>query len=154
MNIGGKAKGELLTAEAEAGVTVSKDGIGAKAGAEAYLAKGEIEGGFEFFGVEVNVKAEGGAGGASAKIGGEVSDDGVSAEIGAGIGIGAGLEVEIDWSELKDNVSEVADTISDEMDGFYEDAKDAILDAIDWTRGFEPIPGIGISLGGGLMGGR
>lgn len=92
------AKGDLLSAKAEAGVSVGKDGFEAKAGAEAYVATGEVTGGLTLFGIKIDATVEGKAGGAGVKAGGSVGKDSVSGELGAGLGLGAGLKIKIDWS--------------------------------------------------------
>lgn len=97
-NYHSSAKGELLTAEAEAKVSLGKDGIEVSTGAEAYVAKGKISGGFTLFGIKFDATLEGKAGGAGAKVGGSAGPDSVSGEIGAGLGLGVGLKVKIDWS--------------------------------------------------------
>ncbi len=105
-----KAEGSLLGAEAEAtaqiGAIEGEDGsvqFGAKvkAGAEAYLAEGEISGGFTLFGIKVDLGLEGKAGGAGAKAGVEISTGCLEGEIGAGLGIGAGLKLKIDFTGFK-----------------------------------------------------
>lgn len=109
----GKASGTLLGAEAEigggAGVITYKDsagttktelGVKGKAGAEAYLAQGKISGGIKIFGIKIDVGVEGKAGGAGASAEGRVTTGGVSGKIGAGLGLGAGLELSIDWSNF------------------------------------------------------
>lgn len=114
-NINAKASGSLANAEAsagaQAGVITYKDsntgelkqtlGIEGEVGAEAYLAEGKIAGGLTIFGVKVNVSASGKAGGAGIGAKGRVGIGCVSGEIKAGLGIGAGLKVDIDWSNFK-----------------------------------------------------
>lgn len=110
-NVHAQAKGELASAKAYAkgGIGfvnyVDKDGnkhsgFGAsgEAGAEAYLAKGSISGGFSIFGIKVDATLSGKAGGAGAKIGGSVTTSGVQGEVGVGLGLGAGVKVGVDWS--------------------------------------------------------
>ena len=112
-NIHTKAKGDLLTGEASAsagvGVIEKEDsngnksttvGLKAKAGAEAYLAKGEVSGGFTIGGVKIDVSVGAKAGGAGAKAGGELTAGGASVDLGAGLGLGGELGVAVDWSDL------------------------------------------------------
>lgn len=108
------ASGTVLGAEAElgggAGMITYKDettgktktelGVQGKAGAEAYLAEGQISGGFTLFGIEIDVGVSGKAGGAGVSAEGRVTTGGVSGEIGAGLGLGLGLEISIDWSDF------------------------------------------------------
>ncbi len=107
------ANGTLLGAEAEAsggiGMISYKDdngkektelGISGKVSAEAYLAEGEVSGGFTLFGIDIDVGVSGKAGGAGVSAEGRVTAGGVSGEIGAGLGLGLGLELSIDWSDF------------------------------------------------------
>ena len=108
-DVHGSASGEFLTAEASAdfgaGVieqetkngTVEGLGVQATVGAEAYVAQGEISGGFEFFGVSVDVSLSGNIGGVGAKAGGALTTGGVGGEISAGLGLGAGLGFSVTW---------------------------------------------------------
>lgn len=113
-NTHASAGGKLFTAEAEAGVaagvitTKNSDGtesttlgIKAEAGAEAYVASGEISGGLTIFGIDIDLTAKGHAGGAGATAGGSITTNGVSGELGLGLLAGVGLEVSIDWSDFE-----------------------------------------------------
>lgn len=109
-----KGSGSLLQAEAEAsggiGAITYKDdvtrktrtefGVRGKVGAEAYVAQGKISGGFTLFGIRVDVGASGKVGGAGISAEGRVTTRGVSGKIGAGLGLGGGLEISIDWSKF------------------------------------------------------
>lgn len=109
-NIHAKAEGTLLGAEAEAkfgaGRIVDEDngdvrwGVAGTAKAEAYAAQGKISGGFTFWGIKVDMEGELDAGGAGAKIGGEVSTGAVEGEIGAGLLVGAGAKIKVDWTDF------------------------------------------------------
>lgn len=113
-NAHAKASGKLLGAEASAkaglGVITVKDektgeevrvvGAQAKAGAEAYVASGKISGGFTLFGIKIDASVSGNVG-AGAKAGGEVTTSWASFDIGAALGLGAGVSVKIDWSNFK-----------------------------------------------------
>jgi hypothetical protein len=114
-NVHVKGSGKLLGAEAEAsgsagvitytdkttGQTKTEYGAKGKVGAEAYVAEGKISGGFTLFGIKVDAGVSGKAGGAGISAEGRVTTGGVSGEIGAGLGLGAGLEISIDWSGFK-----------------------------------------------------
>ena len=113
-NVHADASGKILNANAQAsgaiGVIRSKGengqervefGAKGSVGAEAYLAQGKVSGGFTLFGIKVNVGAEGKAGGAGIKAGGKVTTGGISGKIDLGLGLGAGLEIGIDWSGFK-----------------------------------------------------
>lgn len=109
-----KAEGTALGADAEAkaglGLITYKDssgnmttavGVEGKVGAEAYVAQGSIKGGFKVFGIDVDVKATGTAAGVGVSAGGSITTNGVHGKIGGALGLGAGLEVSIDWSKFK-----------------------------------------------------
>lgn len=100
-----KGKGELLGAKAEAkagaGVITVEDngvkkqafGIQAKAGAEAYMARGEVTGGYKIFGLDISAKIGGKAGAIGAKAGGSISTKGFS--FGASLSLLLGLDFEL-----------------------------------------------------------
>ena len=112
-NVHANAEGTLLGAEADASVkagkitstdangnTKTEYGVEASAGAEVYIAEGEVSGGFTLFGIEINASVSGKLGGAGVSAGGKVTTSGVSGKIGAGLGLGAGIELSIDWSNF------------------------------------------------------
>lgn len=112
VNVSLTATGSALSAEAKgsakAGMIKRNGsyvfGVEAKGEAGAYLAKGEIKGGFEVFGVKFGTKIKGSIGaGAEGEI--KTSADGL--KIGAGLSaiLGAGLELEIDWSECSKKIN-------------------------------------------------
>lgn len=107
-------KGTVLGAEAEAGgsagVITYKDektgatktelGVKGKVGAEAYLAKGSVSGGFTIFGIKIEAGIEGKAGAVGVSAEGRATTGGVSGKIGGALGLGAGVELSIDWSNF------------------------------------------------------
>ena len=113
VNVG--ADGDVLVAKAEAeahaGYYTYKDsatgevkkgfGVGASAGAEAYVAEGKVSGGITIFGIKIDGSVSGKAGGAGAKAGGKVGTDSVEGEVGLGLGLGIGLKVKVDWTGFK-----------------------------------------------------
>lgn len=103
-NVHAGAEGSVLGAEAEAkveaGAIDGEIGVEAKVGAEAYLAKGELSGGVSVFGIDIDVGVSGTAGGVGASAEGSVTTGGVSGSIGGSFGLGAGLELSIDWSDF------------------------------------------------------
>lgn len=112
-NVHGKAEGKLFTAETSAGVQAgvykTKDadgneitvaGVKAEAGAEAYIASGKVSGGFSIFGVKVDASLKGHVG-TGAKAGGEISSSYASLDFGAALGLGAGISINVDWSDFK-----------------------------------------------------
>ena len=98
LNHYGEAKGDLVGGEAKIGVSAGKGGVKAEAGAEAYLAKGEVKGGVEFAGIKIEATVEGKAGAVGAKAGGSVTGNAAEGEIGGSLGLGAGVKVKVDWS--------------------------------------------------------
>lgn len=98
-NYHAKAKGEALTAEAEAGLTAGAEGVEAKVGAEAYLATGEISGGFTILGVTVETALSAKVAGGGAKVGVGLGGECAEGEIGLGLGVGLGAKVKVDWSK-------------------------------------------------------
>ena len=92
--------GKIVSTDASGNQTVSY-GVKAEAGAEAYLAQGEISGGFSLFGVKVDLGLGGKAGGAGVKAGGSITTNGVEGSIGAGLGLGADISLKIDWSGFR-----------------------------------------------------
>lgn len=154
-NAHAKAKGSVLGAEAKAGVevgkitytdektgeTVSAYGAEAEVGAEAYLAEGKVSGGVTIMGIDIDIGVSGKAGGAGVEAGGRVTTNGVSGEIGAGLGLGAGVEISIDWSdfdpptmeEIGESIQEVGQNIGEGLQAAGEainEGLDAAGDAI------------------------
>lgn len=93
------AKGSVLTASAQGGASLGLDGLEAKVGAEAYVAKGEVSRSLSLFGVKFGLTVEGSAGGAGGNAGGKVGLESIEGEIGLGLGLGLGAKVKVDWSE-------------------------------------------------------
>lgn len=133
--LSGTASGDLLTAKAgieggagyitiedEAGNISTAWGVKGEVGAEAYVVKGTLSGGFEIFGVEFNANVTGGAGGAGVKAGGHATTGGVSGELGLGLGVGGNVSFSVDWSEFDggavvDAIGEAAENVGE----FVED---------------------------------
>ncbi len=107
-----KGEGKVLAAEVSgevgAGKIKGKDGdyvfgVSAKGEAGAYLAKGEVKGGFELFGIKIEASAKGSIGlGVEGSAG--ITSDGAELGIGAAILGGGSVEVNVDWSGLKENL--------------------------------------------------
>lgn len=108
-----KASGDLLKAEAkgsagagfvqfekEDGTGVSGLGVEGSVAAEAYLATGKLSGGIEIMGIKIDGAIKGHAGGAGVKAGGALTTNGVSGELGAGLGVGGGVKITVDWSDF------------------------------------------------------
>lgn len=94
-----EAKGTIGGAEAGANLKISKNEIKVKADAEAYVAKGSVKGGYDFFGLKVDGEVGGKALAAGAHAGAEGSDKGFEVDLGASLGLGVDLKVKVDWSE-------------------------------------------------------
>ncbi|WP_349943946.1 hypothetical protein ABFV83_11390 [Lacrimispora sp. BS-2] len=104
------AEGTLLGAEASAGVQAGRIanedgssvyGVKAEAGAEAYLARGEVKSGFTMFGIKVDAAVGGKAGAVGAKASAAATTDGVQVKAGLSVLLGIDADVKIDWSGAK-----------------------------------------------------
>ena len=95
------ADGKVGYASAEAEFKAGTDGITVSAGAEAYAAKGELKGGFTLFGIKVDASIEGKAGGAGVGASADVGQTSAEGYIGAGLLLGAGVKIKIDWKNFK-----------------------------------------------------
>lgn len=103
LNASAKASGSvgvIKTVDEVTNTTKTEFGVKGSVGAEAYLAQGKISGGFTIWGVKINAGLSGKAGGAGVEADGKITTGGVSGKIGAGLGLGAGVEISIDWSGL------------------------------------------------------
>jgi len=110
-NYHAKAKGNLVGAEAKAGVGIgnlgqdkygrTKYGVKANVGADAYLAKGDVTGGFTLFGIDIDLTMSGKAGAIGAKAGMEAYHTGVSINGGLSALLGIEGTLKIDWSDFK-----------------------------------------------------
>lgn len=103
-NVHRTMKGELLGGEAKAETKIGADGVTAGIGAEVYLAKGEVEGGVEFFGIKIDASVEGKAGALGAEASLSATGSSAEAEIGGSLGLGAGIKVKVDWSGLYNKI--------------------------------------------------
>lgn len=123
----GKAKGSVLHAEASAkgGIGYISDekgyGLSAEANAMASIAQGKVSGGITIFGIDIEVGAKGYAGAAGVECGGSITTKGVKGSFSGALGLGAGVEISIDWSDAKwigDGIDAVGDFLSDAKDTF------------------------------------
>lgn len=129
-----KADGDVLYASAEAGagigyLGVDKDGkkmYGAKAEAKAMacLAQGKVKGGFTLFGIDIDLGVKGYAGAAGVEAGGSVTTNGVTASFGGSLGLGAGMDISVDWSDAK-WIGDAADAVGDFAGDVYDFGKEA-----------------------------
>lgn len=74
-------------------------GISVKAGAGAYLARGEVRAGFSIAGIEIE-GAVGGKIGGGGEIGGSITSDFIDISAGISALLGVDVEVKIDWSNF------------------------------------------------------
>ncbi len=146
-----KASGDVLHAEAEAKagigyVRTGKDtkayGVSAEASAMASIAQGKASAGFSLFGIDIGIGAKGYAGAAGVEIGGSITTSGVKGNFGGALGLGAGLEISVDWSDAKwigdtiDWFGDVGSTIYDGASSFVSGAYDVVTDIGDFLFGW------------------
>lgn len=153
-NAHAKASGTLLGAEAtasgqigkvsyknDAGETVQAYGVKGKVGAEAYVASGKVSGGITIMGIDIDVGISGKAGGAGVNAEGSLTTNGAHGSIGAGLGVGAGVEISIDWTdfdppsweEIGDGIQDVGESIGEGLQAageYVADAGEAIGEGI------------------------
>ena len=97
-NVNVRGEGKVLTGTAGVTFKAGLDGAEARAGAEAYVATGELSGGLTLLGVRFDAGVEGKVGGAGASAQARVGPSSIQGKIGVGLGLGAGVEVNVDWS--------------------------------------------------------
>ncbi len=102
----------VITYEDEKGNVKTEVGVEGKVGAEAYIAKGEISGGFTIAGIKVDVGIGGKVGGAGVSAEGRLTAGGAKGKIGAGLGIGGDIELSIDWSNAEIFGVQLSDLLS------------------------------------------
>lgn len=138
-----KADGDLLHAEAEAKAGIGyigkdKDGnstygASAEASAMASVAQGKAKSGITLFGIDIDVGVKGYAVAAGVEAGGSITTEGVTANFSGALGLGAGLDVSIDWSDAEwigDSIDAVGDFIGDATD-FVGDTFEYVGDAAE-----------------------
>lgn len=138
-----KADGDLLHAEAEAKAGVGylgkdKDGnatygASAEASAMASVAQGKVKGGITVFGIDIDVGVKGYAVAAGVEAGGSITTEGVTANFSGALGLGAGLDVSVDWSDAEwigDSIDAVGDFVGEATD-FVGDAVEYVGDAAE-----------------------
>lgn len=138
-----KADGDLLHAEAEAKAGVGylgkdKDGnatygASAEASAMASVAQGKVKGGITIFGIDIDVGVKGYALAAGVEAGGSITTEGVTANFSGALGLGAGLDVSVDWSDAEwigDSIDAVGDFVGDATE-FVADAVEYVGDAAE-----------------------
>lgn len=110
-NVHAKAKGKVLDAQAEAKLKAGSEGLEVKTGAEAYVATGELSGGIALLGIKIDATVEGKVGGIGGKVGAKAGPTSVEGEIGAGLAVGAGIKIKVDWSGAAGALSELGNTV-------------------------------------------
>lgn len=133
-----KADGDLLHAEAEAKAGVGylgKDkegnatyGASAEASAMASVAQGKVKGGITIFGIDIDVGVKGYAVAAGVEAGGSITTEGVTANFSGALGLGAGLDVSVDWSDAE-WIGESIDAVGD----FVGDATEFVGDTFEYV---------------------
>lgn len=127
----GDASAEALSAEAKAKVAVNRNEVYAGASAEANLAKVSAAGGVSVLGTDIGATGSLKVGvGAHAEIG--YTDGKLKVDIGAAVGVGFDLGVEVDVSGTIDAVSDFASSAWDGVTDAWDATTDAISDAWDW----------------------
>ena len=111
----------------EGGVRISGDGVEIGGKAESYAATGKVTGGKTFFGIKIDVSIEGKAGGAGVEGGFMANDSSVSAKLGAGLGLGAGVELTVDWS----GAGKFFDDVGQGIQGFAEGVGQGVQNFFD-----------------------
>lgn len=97
----GEASVGRVTYKTESGEVKTTDGVKLEAGAEAYAGEVKVSGGVNIFGIKIDVGATGKAGGVGAKVGYTQTTGCVKGKLGLGLGLGAEVELSIDWSNFK-----------------------------------------------------
>ena len=151
-----KADGDVLHAEAEAKAGVGylgkdKDGkatygASAEASAMASVAQGKVKGGVTIFGIDIDVGVKGYAVAAGVETGGSITTEGVTANFSGALGLGAGLDVSVDWSDAEwigdsidavgDFVGDATEFVGDAAEDFFEGAADVAEDVGDFLFGW------------------
>lgn len=164
-NAHANASGTLFGAEASAGAqigavtyknkqgqTVTAYGVKGEVGAEAYVAEGKVSGGFTFMGIDIDIGVSGKAGGAGVSAGGSLTTDGAHGEIGAGLGLGAGVEISVDWSDFDpptlEEIGEGIQDVGESIGEGFQAAGEFVEDAGEWVG--DRITDAGEAIGDGL----
>lgn len=113
LNVHTRAKADVGTHKSEAGVKVGIDGVEASVGSETYLAKGELATGFTLLGVRIERTHEAAIGGKGAAASGAITTDGIEGSLSAGLGVGTGVKVKVDWSGLRKALGRMDATVEE-----------------------------------------
>ena len=110
----------------------------------ASVAQGKVKGGITVFGIDIDVGVKGYAVAAGVEAGGSISTNGVKANFSGALGLGAGLDISVDWSDAKwigDSIDAVGDFVGDATD-FIGDAANTVYDAAgDFISGAADVAG-------------
>lgn len=117
-NINAKAEGSVGSVKGNAGLNLGhilykdedgKDvegwGISANAGGKVAVLEGKLSGGVSFLGIKLSGKLEGDFISVGGKAKFEAMSSGFTMGLGGALGLGAGFEISVDWSGLKERVS-------------------------------------------------
>lgn len=127
----GDVGAEALTAEAKAKIAANRNEIYAGASAEADLAKVSGSAGVAVLGTDVGVTGSLKVGvGAHAEVG--YTDGKFKVDIGAAVGVGFDLGLEVDVSGTVDAVTDFATDAWDGVTDAWDSATDAVSDAWNW----------------------
>lgn len=96
-----EASAGRMTYKTESGELKTTDGVKLEAGAEAYAWEVKASAGVDVFGIKIDVGTSGKAVGAGVEIGYTQTTGGMKGKLGLGVGLGAEVEVSIDWSDFK-----------------------------------------------------
>lgn len=125
-DVHGKLSADVGKVDAKASVNVGlfdKDGnlnpqVGAKLSAEALLAEASASAGVKLAGTDVDVKGSVNFGiGAHADMG--LTDGKLSVDIGASLGVGIGVKLEIDFSGTVNAVADTVDSVWKDITGWF-----------------------------------
>ncbi len=150
-----KADGDLLHAEAEAKAGVgyigadkngnAQYGAAAKVSAMASVAQGKVKGGITIFGIDIDVGVKGYAGAAGVEAGATVTTNGVTGNFSGALGLGAGLDISVDWSDAE-WIGDTIDAVGDFAGGIAETVGDFVGGTVSY------ISDVGSSVGDFLFG--
>ena len=108
------------------------------------VAKGKITGEATLFGVDIDVTAKGHAASIGAEVGGKIATNGVKAKLDGALGLGAGIEVSIDWTDAKwvgDSVDKIIDWTGDAIkksaNAVFDKSLEYIGDAVNVKNNIE-----------------
>lgn len=134
LGVYGDVDAKVLSAEAKGKVAVNAHEVYAGASAEANLVKVSGSAGVAVLGTDVGVTAGVKVGvGAHAEVG--YTDGKFKVDIGAAVGVGFDLGLEVDVSGTVDAVCDIASSIADGAEDLFDGTMNAVSDAWNWLFG-------------------